>query len=138
MARDSTCSMASGAMIPVYKLDGGPQCLFQKGIYGYNIGWAAPAGCGGVWCTDGSRTESGPGVGGYNGRDRIKMAISHATVFKVEVLGIMLAPRACGCRVRRGETVTICSDIQVAIRTIGAHRITTGLTLECFDELERL
>lgn len=43
---------------------------------------------------------------------------AHATVSHVEVLGILLADRACGCRVGRGGTVTICSESQVYIRTI--------------------
>lgn len=78
---------------------------------------------GSIWYKNGSRKESGTGIGVYNNRERVMVD----TVFKADCISINLTAGACGERAGPDGTVTICSNCQAVMRAIVAHRITSGL-----------
>ncbi len=93
--------------------------------------------------TDGSRLtdveQSGAGVHivGEDFDESMPLG-QYATVFQAEMFAILSCARkieASGCQ---NKTIIICSDSQAALKALVSSRVTSRLTLDCAEDLQRL
>jgi len=87
-----------------------------------------------VWFTDGSRAGEGIGAGVYRqlvGR-RLRFSLGrYATVFQAEIYAILACVYEIQSQNRPEKYVSICSDSQVALKTLKAIRTTSPLVHQC-------
>ena len=83
-----------------------------------------------VWFTDGSRTVEGTGVGVYGQSVNRRLSIplgKHATVFQAEVYVILACVHETETQDRPEKYISICSDIQAALKALQAAKTTSPL-----------
>jgi ribonuclease HI len=84
--------------------------------------------------TDGSRT--GAGVYGQSVNRRLSISLGkHATVFQAEVYAILACVHEIGTQDRPEKYVSICSDIQAALKALQAAKTTSPLVRQCQEAL---
>jgi len=94
-----------------------------------------------IWCTDGSRANSGAGSGIFGLRPNRSFSFplgKLATVFQTEIYAIL----QCACenvrRAYKNKRILIFSDSQAALKALSGPKVTSGLVAECLDALSEL
>ena len=87
-----------------------------------------------VWYTDGSRTAEGTraGVYGQSANRRLSIPLGkYATVFQAEVYEILACAHEIEAQDWPEKYISICSDSQVALKTLQAAKTTSPLVRQC-------
>jgi hypothetical protein len=90
------------------------------------------------WFTDGSKTESGVGVGVCGPKYRIAEALGTTpTIFQAEIFAIELCIRQCLQKDLRKARIYIHSDSQAALRALNSSTIKSKLVWDCLGRRAR-
>lgn len=93
------------------------------------------------WYTDGSKTDSGAGVGVYGKRPRVNFYASlgrYTSVFQTEVFALLICAEMNLRRGYKGRPITMFTDSQAAIKALETPITYSKLVKNCKDCLNRL